>query len=453
MRPNLRSPKSFQVPVARVCALLALAALAQSSAAQSVPGYEVTTYASGVVGPVWLSFDASGALFCGRDSTPTGTPDARFITRIGPGGAPVSNYGASATPDPDAVAVDTLGAVSGVPGSVLVGGSKVLNVSGSIRAIRPDQTIVELWDSTQWLNPSEMKFDSSGRLVFADAQTRQLRVSVSGESPTLIATLPSGSTPGSVAIAPDGRIFVANTSGRIFEYAWDGALINGTFATFPERISIEFGEGGPWGCELYVLGNASGALHRVAANGVATQIGSGFASGFTDLAVGPDKRLYVGRFNASQILAIGANGWVNYCTAGTTTNGCKPSVQLASGTPSASGAGSAIVSALRVEGSRQGLFFFGLAPAALPWSATSSSLLCVKTPTQRAPVTNSGGAPSSCEGVLSTDLNALILASAGSLAGQSLSAGSKVYAQAWFRDPPASRSTNLSDAIELTLQP
>lgn len=430
------------------------AALAQRSSAQSVPGYVVSPYASGVSGPVWLSFDASGALFCGRDTTTNGTPDPRFITRIGPGGSPVADWGVSATPDPDAVAVDTLGAVSGVPGSVLVGGIKTPNVSGSIRAIRPDQSVVELWQSTQWLNPSEMKFDANGRLVFADAITRQLRVSVAGESPTLIATLPAGSTPSSLAIAPDNRIFVANGNGRVFEYDSNGALLNGNFITFPGRVSIEFGAGGAWGFELYAVNTASGALQRVAANGVASQIGSGFASGFTDLAVGPDKRLYIGRFNAGDVLAIGASGWSNYCTAGTTTNGCMPSMQLVSGTPSASGAGAAIVSALRVEGARQGLIFFGLGATAQPWSATSTSFLCVKSPTQRSPATNSGGLSPSCDGVLSADLNALIAGNGGGvLANLPIAAGASVYAQAWFRDPPASKSTNLSDALQLTLQP
>ena len=108
------------------------------------------------------------------------------------------------------------------------------------------------------------------------------------------------------------RIFVANGNGRVFEYASNGALLNGNFITFPGRVSIEFGAGGAWGFELYALNTASGALQRVAANGVATQIGSGFASGFTDLAVGPDKRLYVGRFNAGDVLAIGPSGWSSY---------------------------------------------------------------------------------------------------------------------------------------------
>ena len=31
--------------------------------------------------------------------------------------------------------------------------------------------------------------------------------------------------------------------------------------------------------------------------------------------------------------------------------------------------------------------------------------------------------------------------------------GNKIYAQAWYRDPPATKTTNLSDALELTYAP
>jgi hypothetical protein len=31
--------------------------------------------------------------------------------------------------------------------------------------------------------------------------------------------------------------------------------------------------------------------------------------------------------------------------------------------------------------------------------------------------------------------------------------GNKAYVQAWFRDPPAVKTTNLSDGLELTYQP
>ncbi|HMN95727.1 MAG TPA: hypothetical protein PKC43_05690 [Phycisphaerales bacterium] len=47
-------------------------------------------------------------------------------------------------PDPDAVVHGAAGIVSGMPGSGLVGGIKELRSLGGIRAIRPDQTVVEL---------------------------------------------------------------------------------------------------------------------------------------------------------------------------------------------------------------------------------------------------------------------------------------------------------------------
>ncbi|HMN96920.1 MAG TPA: hypothetical protein PKC43_10520 [Phycisphaerales bacterium] len=274
------------------------------AAAQSVPGFSVTTYAADVPGPVWLSFAPGGTLFCGRDLTATGTNVPLRITRIGLGGAPVEEYGDVVIPDPDAVVYDAAGVVSGVPGSVLVGGLKPGNTAGAISAIRPNQTTVELFSSTDWTNPTEMKFDMTGRLVFGDAVTRTLRVSAAGEPPTLLATLPVGSTPGHLTIAPDNRIFVSDTSGKVLEYAADGTLLNGSYATFPSRVAIEFGPGGPWGTHLYALRLSTGTLHTIAPGGAVTQIGSGFASGFNDLAFGPGGRLYVARFNAAQILAI-----------------------------------------------------------------------------------------------------------------------------------------------------
>jgi hypothetical protein len=37
--------------------------------------------------------------------------------------------------------------------------------------------------------------------------------------------------------------------------------------------------------------------------------------------------------------------------------------------------------------------------------------------------------------------------------GLPFSAGDKLYVQSWFRDPPAPRTTNLSNALEMTMQP
>jgi len=41
----------------------------------------------------------------------------------------------------------------------------------------------------------------------------------------------------------------------------------------------------------------------------------------------------------------------------------------------------------------------------------------------------------------------------GGTLGSPCTAGNKIDLQAWFRDPTACRSTNLSNAVELTYQP
>jgi hypothetical protein len=88
-----------------------------------VPGFTVSTYAT-VTDPVNLSFDPSGVLYVGRDNYGSGGGyiDAVKIHRIGVGGSPVVEYGASAIYDPDAVLFDAAGSLSGTPGSVLVSG-------------------------------------------------------------------------------------------------------------------------------------------------------------------------------------------------------------------------------------------------------------------------------------------------------------------------------------------
>ncbi len=144
----------------------------------------------------------------------------------------------------------------------------------------------------------------------------------------------------------------------------------------------------------------------------------------------------------------------NYCTAGTTTNGCTSTMSFVGpDVPSFKGTGVSVVRANNVEGAKQGLVFFGLGPIASPWGSGSTSFLCVKSPTQRSSVQNSGGTAGACNGAISADLNALIAAGSGTLAGSQLFAGVKVYAQAWFRDPASPKTTNLSDGLELTLCP
>ncbi len=141
----------------------------------------------------------------------------------------------------------------------------------------------------------------------------------------------------------------------------------------------------------------------------------------------------------------------NYCTAGTSSNGCVATLS-GSGTPDANAGSGFKLSASNVDGQRSGLIFYGVSGrVAFPWGA-GSSWLCVKSPTQRTAPQNSGGTSGACNGVLSIDWNAFIAANPGAL-GAPFSGGDVVQAQAWCRDPPSSKSTSLSDALEFVVQP
>lgn len=141
-----------------------------------------------------------------------------------------------------------------------------------------------------------------------------------------------------------------------------------------------------------------------------------------------------------------------YCTAGTSSHGCVPTI-AATGTPSVSATSGFTISVATVEGQKQGLIFYGVSGRnAVPWAAGSNSLLCVKTPTQRTHVQSTGGNLAACDGVLSQDWAAWVAAQPGSL-GTPFRAGDIVNAQAWYRDPTAAKTTNLSNALEFLLQP
>lgn len=280
----------------------AVATTLATASAQTVTGATVASYAS-VPGPVRLAFAADGTLYCGRDVAYSGTVTPQFLTRVAPGGSPVQQYGLTATPDPDLALVDETGSVSGVAGSVLAGGIKIANTTGSISAIRPNGSVVELWTSTQWVNPTEMKIDASGRLLFTDQVSRGIWQSSGGAAPTLLFTMPSGATPFFLAIAPDQSLFVSDNAGRVRSFSPTGTLLNGNVASFPSPVAIEFAPGGGFGTALYALGINSGALHTIA-NGIVTTIGSGFGTQLVDLAVGPDGNFYYSNFATNEVRVI-----------------------------------------------------------------------------------------------------------------------------------------------------
>ncbi len=142
----------------------------------------------------------------------------------------------------------------------------------------------------------------------------------------------------------------------------------------------------------------------------------------------------------------------NYCTAGTSSLGCAP--QLAhTGTPSASASSGFVISALPLDAQRSATFFYGVnGRQSLPWAAGSTSFFCVRAPIQRTPTQNTGGTVGNCNGFASLDWNAFAAANPNAV-GQPYVFGTMVNAQCWFRDPPAAKSTNLSNALEFFVQP
>ncbi|NUP95502.1 MAG: hypothetical protein HUU28_04990 [Planctomycetaceae bacterium] len=143
---------------------------------------------------------------------------------------------------------------------------------------------------------------------------------------------------------------------------------------------------------------------------------------------------------------------VAYCTAGTTTNGCTASIG-ANANPSVAAASSCLIDITGVEGQKTGIVFYGLSALPQPWCVSGgTSFLCVKSPTFRSGAQATGGTTGACDGTLSLDWNAFQAANPGSL-GSPFSVGNKVFVQGWFRDPPACKSTSLSNALEMTYVP
>jgi hypothetical protein len=165
-----------------------------------------------------------------------------------------------------------------------------------------------------------------------------------------------------------------------------------------------------------------------------------------------------GSFNGFQ-LVDGASTSSTYCTAGTTSSGCHPAMS-GSGIPSLSNLAPFTATVSAAEGNKNGVFFYSISGRnAAPWG-NSTSLLCVKAPSQRMnPPLTTSGTNGACDGSMSIDWNAYVAANPGKAINQALTAGSTVGMQAWMRDPAAgtgpvgSKGTNLSDALEFAVFP
>jgi len=250
----------------------------------------------------------------------------------------------------------------------------------------------------------------------------------------------SGLFADSLSISADGR-FVAFGSNASNLVAND---INGTFDIFvhdrqtgiTERASLATGGG---------QGNDQSGRPTISADGSIIA----FFSYATTLVIGDTNNS-----GDAFVQDRGLHPPIPYCTAGTTSHGCSASIS-ANANPSVSFANACSVTVTNVEGQKTGILFYnadnsGFTPSA--WGSGSTSWECVGSPSQRTPIQSSGGTSNACDGSYVLDWNAYQTAHPLAL-GNPWSLGDHVYVQAWFRDPPAAKGTNLSNALELTYQP
>jgi hypothetical protein len=138
-----------------------------------------------------------------------------------------------------------------------------------------------------------------------------------------------------------------------------------------------------------------------------------------------------------------------YCTAKINSQFCAPAIGF-SGTPSFSAGSGFFVTASQMLNNKNGLLFYSLAPAALPFQG---SFLCAQPPIKRTSVQNSAGNAGSpdCSGTYSFDFNAYVALGTD----PNLLPSSDVYAQYWARDPAdlSGFATSLSDALQFNLCP
>jgi hypothetical protein len=247
------------------------------------------------------------------------------------------------------------------------------------------------------------------------------------------------------------------TTGRLMRCTSAGTVT--PFATgLGTSIDVAFSPNiaGPFGDFAYVSDPQQGRVHRVAPNGTSIVWATGFVfggSGFdADLAFTPDGSAMLVASGSDVVRIRGCGVIATYCTAGTTTHGCNATMS-GTGTPSASQSSGFVISTQNVEGNKSSLFFYGLSGSfAQPWGGGSSSYLCVKSPTQRTTVLNSGGTPEQCDGAVQLDWNAY-RASHPTTLGAPFAGGEHVWVQLWFRDPASSKTTSLSDAMHFVVCP
>jgi hypothetical protein len=290
------------LPASIVLVLAAVAVCAPAAAAPLVPGFIVESYAT-PTSPGGMSFRPDGTLFTGNiDNAVSGA----FVQRVAPGGAPVTPHNATPIYDPDTAIYTANAFGAAAAGAVIVGGTVFGTFTGTYSAIDPVTGAVTpafgAGGSPQ--NPSDMKFDSTGRLLIANFG------SVPGTG-TVLAT--TGGTPAPLIsyatvqpnvfdVGANDELYVVtyetDGSNQVRRHAADGSVIDDSFVTgLGVGTMVDYSAGGVFGTGLLVLDPVSGVLRRFDDAGVATVLGTGFTDFagriLTDIELGPGGALFL----------------------------------------------------------------------------------------------------------------------------------------------------------------
>jgi hypothetical protein len=258
------------------------------------------------------------------------------------------------------------------------------------------------------------KYDSSGSLAWirqlgTSSEDMAQEVAMDGADNACVTGHTHGSLGGPNAGSRDGILIQCDPQGNV---VWTRQFGTPSF-DFPVSVAVA----GPG--ETYVAGSTSGSL-------------GGPNAGFTDA--------FLAKYDNS------CTPGLSYCTAKVTSGGCVPAMS-ASDVPSLSSPGSFMVMASALEPSQNGIMFFGTTgPASTPFQ---DGTLCVNAPLYRLSPKNSGGA-GACSGSLGYTLAEMLAQPQG---GPLLVVNQVVNIQTWFRDPPASSTTGLSNGLQVTICP
>lgn len=164
----------------------------------------------------------------------------------------------------------------------------------------------------------------------------------------------------------------------------------------------------------------------------------------SDLGSGSIVEAAIDDLRVEDLQCTPTGGPFTYCTGKLNTQGCVPAIGF-NGSPSASSAGAFLVTADLIVPNMLGILFYGQGQNNV---AFNGGTLCAASPIKRLPIQNSGGALP-CDGSYAYDFNQVIQGGGDPV----LIVGAQVNAQFWYRDPPSTFGSGLSNALEFVIQP